>query len=93
MAAYAQPESRHAHLDGAALAAGSASSASECRSAHIERRGSLLERHERARDARMQPFGERFAIDHTTIQIEQTGPDPAEATACQEACEPMGQPG
>ena len=38
-------------------------------------------------------LSERFAIDHTTIQIERTGPDPAEATACQEACEPMGQPG
>jgi cobalt-zinc-cadmium efflux system protein len=37
-------------------------------------------------------LSQRFSIDHTTIQIEQAGPDPAEATACQEACEPMGQP-
>ncbi len=37
-------------------------------------------------------LAERFSIDHTTIQIEQAGPDPAEAMACQDACEPMGQP-
>ena len=37
-------------------------------------------------------LSQRFSIDHTTIQIEQAGPDPAEATACQEACEPTGQP-
>jgi cobalt-zinc-cadmium efflux system protein len=37
-------------------------------------------------------LSERFSIDHTTIQIELAGPDPAEPTTCQEACEPMGQP-
>lgn len=39
-----------------------------------------------------QRLSDRFAIDHTTIQIEPAGPDPAAATACEEACEPVGQP-
>ena len=34
----------------------------------------------------------RFSIDHTTIQIELGGQDPSAATACQDACEPVGQP-
>jgi cobalt-zinc-cadmium efflux system protein len=33
-------------------------------------------------------LSERFAIDHTTIQIEQAGHDPGAASACEEACEP-----
>lgn len=37
-------------------------------------------------------LAERFSIVHTTIQIEKAGPEPSEATACQDACEPMGQP-
>jgi cobalt-zinc-cadmium efflux system protein len=35
-----------------------------------------------------QRLSERFAIDHTTIQIEQASPDPRAAAACEEACEP-----
>ncbi len=41
-------------------------------------------------------LSERFSIDHTTIQIELGGrarsPREGEASACQDACEPMGQP-
>ena len=37
-------------------------------------------------------LSERFSIDHTTIQIELGGQDPSPATACQDACEPVGQP-
>lgn len=37
-------------------------------------------------------LSERFSIDHTTIQIELGGPAQGDASACLEACEPMGQP-
>jgi len=35
-------------------------------------------------------LSERFAIDHTTIQIEPAGPAPGDAGGCGEACEPAG---
>jgi cobalt-zinc-cadmium efflux system protein len=39
-------------------------------------------------------LSQRFSIDHTTIQIELSGPaqGQGEASACQDACEPVGQP-
>jgi len=37
-------------------------------------------------------LAERFAIEHTTIQIEVGGARRSEAAGCQEACEPVGQP-
>ena len=37
-------------------------------------------------------LSERFSIDHTTIQIELDGSAQGDASACLEACEPMGQP-
>lgn len=40
-----------------------------------------------------QRLAERFAIVHTTIQIEPAGPEPETATICgEDACDPVGQP-